>query len=154
MCRLSHLDCASIGIGGQQEPPPSSRCKRRKFKCCSRAAAHHPVYGCGRCGDEENLHEGIVKGYEGEEQVQIAAAEDYQKEDLRFQRHPPARSLSFDAVQQHYETDQMKHVPCEPKDIHLPDALLSWLRKTKTALVDSFTTQGSLNMSPPPCPTR
>ena len=68
---------------------------------------HHPVDSHRRSADEEYLHQRVVEGYEGEEEVQVAAAEDDEEEDLGLEGDAAAGLLRADAIEQDDEGEQV-----------------------------------------------
>ena len=82
------------------------------------SSAHHPVNDGRSRRDEEDLHQSVVKGNIGEEEIEITTAEYYKEENLCFERHPPAAASSFDPMNQHDKADKMQHICSKSEDVH------------------------------------
>merc|ERR1719350_1475309 len=79
---------------------------------------HEIDSSCG-AGDEEHLHDGVVEADEAGEEVQVAADEHDQEEDLGLTRDASTASGLPDLHKEEDNGQQMRQVSEQPENIHL-----------------------------------
>ena len=78
----------------------------------------HEIHGSRGAPDEEELHDGVVETDEAGDEVQVAADEHHQEEDLGLAGDARTAPGLPDLQQQQHDGQQVRQVTEQPEDVH------------------------------------